>query len=290
MSPTVPDRPDYLARAEPALDDATASALDELPLWSSRFGALLLDHLPLDASARVLDVACGTGFPALEIAARLGPRARVVGIDPWRGALRRGESKRRFHDLEQARFVAGDAARLPFRDRAFTLVTCNLGLNNFAEPAAALAECARVLDPPGTLLATTNPIGHMAELYAEYRTVLEGLRERDALERLRANEAHRGSVDSLRELLADAGLEVHRVVEDRFAFRFADGGALLRHPLVRIGFLGGWREAAGPGREAAIFTALEERLDRRAAREGGLVVHVPMLLILARVAPPRPLA
>ncbi len=43
-----------------------------LAAWSAPFGLRLLDVVPLDPAATVLDVGCGTGFPLLELAHRLG--------------------------------------------------------------------------------------------------------------------------------------------------------------------------------------------------------------------------
>src|SRR5258708_31031905 len=79
---------DYL---DDRFDDwaAIAAAYDELRLWSAPFGQLLLEHVPLRRGMRVLDLACGTGFPLLELAPRLGPTGVAVGVDPWRAALLR---------------------------------------------------------------------------------------------------------------------------------------------------------------------------------------------------------
>jgi arsenite methyltransferase len=66
---------------------------DELPLWSAMFGLLLLEHAPLKNVSLALDVGCGTGFPLIELAERLGPDAHVHGIDPWSAALTRAKDK-----------------------------------------------------------------------------------------------------------------------------------------------------------------------------------------------------
>ncbi|MBV9110299.1 MAG: methyltransferase domain-containing protein, partial [Gemmatimonadetes bacterium] len=82
--------------AEEAIDfdDArVVAAYDELPLWSAPFGMLLLDRVPMRRGMTALDVGCGTGFPLLELAQRLGPSCTVHGIDPWRPALARAREK-----------------------------------------------------------------------------------------------------------------------------------------------------------------------------------------------------
>ena len=70
--------------------EAMVAAYDELPLWSAMFGLLLLEHVPLANVRHALDVGCGTGFPLIELAERLGPGAIVHGIDPWKAGLARG--------------------------------------------------------------------------------------------------------------------------------------------------------------------------------------------------------
>ncbi|HET9425138.1 MAG TPA: class I SAM-dependent methyltransferase [Gemmatimonadaceae bacterium] len=229
---------------------AFVDAYDELPLWSALFGQLLLDHVPLRAGTIALDAGCGTGFPILELAQRLGPGSFVQGIDPWVAAIRRAERKRRQMGVENAALTIGDAAAMPFADGAFDLVVSNLGLNNFADPAAALAECRRVLRSGGTLALTTNCVGHMRELYEVFREV-QG--ESEALE---AHIHHRATVDRLRTLLAGAGFTLSHVFEDTVVMRYASGAALFRHDFIRFGFLPAWEAVA----EAGVLAEVEKRL------------------------------
>jgi SAM-dependent methyltransferase len=69
------------------------TAYDELPLWSAMFGLLLLDEVPIAGVKVALDVGCGTGFPLIELAERLGPATHVHGLDPWAAALSRAAEK-----------------------------------------------------------------------------------------------------------------------------------------------------------------------------------------------------
>ena len=263
---------------DPSRDEHVA-LYDELPLWSALAGQLLLEHVPLDAR-RVLDLGCGTGFPLLELAERLGPGARVVGVDPWAAALRRARAKRAAWPVANAGLVCGDGATLPLRDGAFDLVVSNLGVNNFADAAAAFAECRRVLAPGGRLALSTNLVGQFATLSAAFERVLERAGDEAARVRLRAHVAHRATVAGLRAALALERFEVLAVHERSVPWRFASGAAVLSHHFVRLGFLPAWREVAGAdadARLAALATELEA-----AVQSGAIALEVPLAVVVAR--------
>jgi arsenite methyltransferase len=240
-------------------------AYDELPLWSAMFGQVLLEHVPLRAGSTALDVGCGSGFPLLELAQRLGPGSFVHGIDPWIAAVRRAERKRRQSRVANASVQIADAAALPFRAGSFDLVVSNLGLNNFADPGGALRECRRVLRRGGALALTTNLVGHMRELYDVFADVVD---DRGKLEE---HIQHRATVDRLRSMLEEAGFEVTRVVEDSFVMRYASASALFTHDFIRFGFLPAWEEVVP--REK--FAEVERRLS------GPLTLTIPRAYVEA---------
>jgi arsenite methyltransferase len=273
---------DYLDIAIDYTQPAVANAFDELPLWAARFGALLLDNLPFARGITVLDVGPGTGFPLFELAHRFGESCRFIGIDPWKAALDRAATKRRYYQwLNQLYLVRGDAARLPLPDASIGLITSNLGINNFDDPPAVVAECARVARRGARLALTTNITGHMREFYAVFAAVLRDFGNHAYEERLAANEAHRGTVDSVRALIEGGGFQVARVIQESFPIRYADGSAMLRHSLTRIGFLPAWRAVVNPADEQVVFAELEKRLNALAAEQGELRVTIPMVYMEA---------
>jgi demethylmenaquinone methyltransferase / 2-methoxy-6-polyprenyl-1,4-benzoquinol methylase len=95
------------------------------------------------SSARILDVACGTGDLSLELFESTG--ARVVGADFCRPMLEIAAGKTP-NDLP---LIEGDALALPFRDGTFEVVTIAFGLRNLASVEGGLAELRRVLKPGG---------------------------------------------------------------------------------------------------------------------------------------------
>lgn len=138
---------DAVAGRYDLMNDLMSAGLHRL--WKR---ALVAAAAPRDA-ARALDLAGGTGDVAFLLRRRF-PRAAVTVCDASPAMLESGRA--RAWDRGQARnpaWAAGDAARLPFPDGAFTLVTCAFGLRNFAELGAALREVRRVLRPGGRFLA-----------------------------------------------------------------------------------------------------------------------------------------
>jgi ubiquinone/menaquinone biosynthesis C-methylase UbiE len=101
----------------------------------------------------VLDVGCGTGTLAIEVACRVGRAGRVVGVDPGTQQIARARSKavRRHLPIE---FQIGVIEQLPFPDQTFDVVFSTLMMHHLPAPLKrqGLAEIARVLKPGGRLV------------------------------------------------------------------------------------------------------------------------------------------
>ncbi len=109
-------------------------------------------HVPSSAR-RVLDIGPGDGWPSLPLAHAL-PEVTVVGVDPSpRRAHVTAENASRL-DVPNARFLVGDADRLPFADGAFDAIVAASSLEEASDPAAVVHELARVLRPGGVLRAS----------------------------------------------------------------------------------------------------------------------------------------
>jgi ubiquinone/menaquinone biosynthesis C-methylase UbiE len=265
-------------------DPQRVAMYDELPLWSAMAGLLLLEHVPLAPGARVLDVGFGTGFPLLELAQRLGPGSLVAGIDPWAEAGKRATAKAGVLGITNVEMVTGDAASMPWPDGHFGLIVSNLGLNNFADPHAALRECYRVARPGATIAIATNLRGHMCEFYEVFEATLRELRRDHDLERLQTHVDHRATVEGVKAMLRAAGFVAGRHELQTMTMRFADGSAMLRHTFIRVAFLDGWRQVLCGREEVGFFQQLEANLNRRAHEQGELRLTIPLAYVEGRRA------
>lgn len=256
------------------------TAYDEMPLWSAMFGLLLLDEVPITGVETALDVGCGTGFPLIELAERLGARTEVHGLDLWTEALKRAAEKIKSRETQNVTLHEGSASAMPFADETFDLIVSNLGVNNFDDRAGSIRECRRVAKPGAKIALTTNLHGHMQEFYEIFGEILSSDADSEARSSLERHVAHRATVASVRDLLENDGFSFTRVVERTGRMRFANGTALLNHHFIKLGFLDAWKKVV-PGREAEVFLGLQRRLDEAAANTGGLTLTIPMAYIEA---------
>ena len=141
---------------------------------------------------QALDLACGTGDIAFEVAAR---GASVVGLDITHRMLQLARLRGSAGSARQASapnahpasrphpaprapsFVTADMCALPFPDSAFDLVTTGYGLRNVPELDTAIREVGRVLRPGGVLVSLdfNRPAnGVVRAIYLGYLTLVGG--------------------------------------------------------------------------------------------------------------------
>lgn len=102
------------------------------------------------AGGTVVDCPCGAG-PALRTVPTDGS-IRYVGADLSAAMLRRARKRVAARGLTGVELIEADATSLPLPPASADLFLSYWGLHCFADPAAALAEAARVLKPGGRLI------------------------------------------------------------------------------------------------------------------------------------------
>src|SRR5262249_44348138 len=100
----------------------------------------LIQHARLEPGMRVLELACGTGDPALEIARRVGPEGRVTASDLSAQMLDICRKNASAAGLANMDFAVADAERLQFPPASFDRVTSRLGVMYFVDVQRALSE------------------------------------------------------------------------------------------------------------------------------------------------------
>ena len=264
-------------------DPSLVSVMDELPLWSAPFGLKLLDSVKLKPHIRALDLGCGTGFPLIELAQRLGPSCLIYGIDPWRAAAERVRLKISTLQLRNVIVCRAMGEKMPFRDEYFDLIVSNNGINNVENPEKVLDECFRTSRPAARMLITVNLPGTMREFYEVYASVLRDLCTEAEVEAMHNHiSAKRKPLQETEDLIRRAGFNIVRSVEDSFAWRFVDGTAMLNHSMIRLAFMDPWKDIVSLHDVESIFRILEERLNIVAENTGELNLTIPFACIDCR--------
>jgi ubiquinone/menaquinone biosynthesis C-methylase UbiE len=99
----------------------------------------------------LLDLGCGKGREACELARQLG--CRVIGVDALQETLKLARDRISMEGLEgQVTFVCGSMDALPLPDASIDFIWCRDSLNHTSDMPRTLAECARVLRPAGRMM------------------------------------------------------------------------------------------------------------------------------------------
>jgi len=150
-------------------EDTTAEDSEFVQFWNevlapkfTRFRHILVGGLTLHSEAvfpklpvregdRVVDVGCGWGDTALELARRVGPRGSVVGIDCCDSFLATARQELEQSGLQNVTFLRGDA-EVALPEGEFDFAFSRFGTMFFANPVAGLRNMRRSLKPGGRMV------------------------------------------------------------------------------------------------------------------------------------------
>jgi ubiquinone/menaquinone biosynthesis C-methylase UbiE len=241
------------------------------------FAEQLIADVALNRGDRVIDVACGTGIVARVARERLGPEARIVGVDVSTAMLAVARTVDPTIDWRE-----GNAVALPVRgDEQFNVLTCHQGLQFMPDKPAAVREMRRVLAPRGRAAIAT------------WRSLedLPGMRELNAIV-----EHHVGTIvdsrhsfgdgNALKNLMTDAGFSNVSVKTHSHNVRFADGALFARlNAMAVIGMSdkGKAMNEVDRGELASRIAAESEAVVANATKNGAFVMPLTTNIALAYV-------
>jgi SAM-dependent methyltransferase len=209
----------------------------------------------LQSGERVLDLACGTGVVARQLAAHRGSPGTIVGLDLNPNMLK--VAHRTATRASQAiEWCVGKGERLPFADRSFDLICCQFGLMFFSDWAGALTEMRRVLRPGGRVVVS---VWQGLDRHPFYQSL-------DAVSRKHLGQSSvqavfaLGDASVLRRLLTEAGFGSVRIEPATLTARFSNPEAFLEWEIgVDPADVPALRDLDAPA-QAARLTALRQEM------------------------------
>jgi len=121
----------------------------EFALQSRAATDLLLETARVEPGMRILDLASGSGEPAISLALAAGPKGRVVATDIVPVMLLGAREHAADRGVGNAVFASASGEALPFPDGTFDRLTCRFGVMFFPDVENAMAEARRVLRSNG---------------------------------------------------------------------------------------------------------------------------------------------
>jgi ubiquinone/menaquinone biosynthesis C-methylase UbiE len=122
--------------------------------WKAKSAAMgqpvtdaLVEYARPEAGMRILDIASGTGEPAITLAGRVGEQGHVTALDLSADLLEIASKRAVARGLHNFTTQRADAHSLPFPDHQFDLATSRFGVMFFRDPELAMRQLRRVLRP-----------------------------------------------------------------------------------------------------------------------------------------------
>lgn len=148
----MPDADPYSPTTERLDVDSYLASANSYLIYLFHIASYEFASQQLDASARVLDYGCGTGYGSHYLAETVGS---VVGVDVSDSAVRYASSRYRSPGLEFHAIAPVEEAPLPFADASFDAVVSFQVIEHVPSVDGYLAEVVRVLRPGGMFICAT---------------------------------------------------------------------------------------------------------------------------------------
>ena len=253
-----------------------ANYYDDASVWSSYFGNLLLNEVHLKRNTIVLDIGCGTGFPSLEIAARIGQYGKVYALDPWEKGIEILKNRAKVREINNIVTLNEWAEKMPISDEFVDLIVSNNGISACKDKSIVLKECFRILKAKGEMIFTVLLPESMQEVNNIFFETLKSIGvKKDQIEKNQVELfPQRKTIQEYEKLFKNIGFAKRGIVTSNFEMEFLDGYSFINYYVFRMMFHGQWRKFVGKDQKDILLEKYAEKLDELAEKNGVLKLKI----------------
>src|SRR5579859_2428165 len=136
------------------------------------FANLLIDRLPIQLGAHILDIATGRGALLIAAAQKAGPSGSVIGIDLAPTMVKETKAELQRCGLTQAEILLMDADHAAFRANSFDFILCGFALH-FLDYENLLPKLLEFLGPGGCFAAIVPYVPQHDEYFERWKWLFE---------------------------------------------------------------------------------------------------------------------
>ena len=233
------------------------------PDWRERFDCIVSEEVQLPTKGCILDVNCGTGGYAIEMAEKMGGQGEVTGTDSCAERIEIARAKANVKKIAEVTFEQSLPYDLGFQDDEFDAVIGDASLLPEDVIEDMLVEMLRVAAPDATLVLKLATRGSFDEFFSLYWEVLHdaGL-DGELWSDLQSLINERPTVSDAEATASRAGLRNVVSVTRKEEFLYETGDEFLASPLIADNFLSPWLEIVSEDRRQEIYDALSSIIER----------------------------
>jgi len=211
------------------------------PEWRDRFDTIINESVKIPLEGRILDVNCGTGSHAIELAERMRGQGEVLGVDPSAERVEIARAKALAKKVEGVSFEQGSGADLRFESHEFDAVIGDASLLPTEEVEDVLAEMIRVAQPDAQVILKLTTRGSFDEFFSIYwEALLDVGIVNGVWAQLEAMINERMTVSEAERLAVRTGLREVQSFNTKEEFSFETASDFIESPLIQDAFLDYW--------------------------------------------------
>ncbi|MEW6732576.1 MAG: methyltransferase domain-containing protein [Acidobacteriota bacterium] len=233
------------------------------PTWRDCYDRLFNEKLGLPTNGRILDVNCGTGGHAIEMAFALANKGSVIGVDTSLDMIELAHAKAIAAKVGNLNFYVGQAASLAFSDNSFDLVIGDATFSLLDDIKAQLAELVRVALPGARVVLNVTTRGSFDEFFSIFWEALyECQLAEELLSQLETLINARPKVSDVEAVLHEVGLAATQSFQHKECFSYDSAEQFFSAPLIEDYLLGDWLSILPPYALIPVRDALTRIIER----------------------------